>query len=415
MAKDRMDPLDWLRKHLEEDDPDLLREMIREFSQTLMSAEVDALCNAGYGERTDNRTNSRNGTRSRSWDTRAGSMELAIPKLRTGSYYPSWLLEPRRRAERALVAVVAECYLLGVSTRRVDALVKTLGISGISKSQVSEMAKSLDDSVEAFRSRPLDQGPYTYVMTDALAMKCREGGRIVIVAVVIATGVNADGHREVLGMDVITTEDGTGWTQFLRGMVARGLSGVRLVTSDAHEGLKQAIAAVLPGATWQRCRTHFMRNLLTRVPKSMQDMVATLVRSIFAQPDAASTVEQHARVVEQLSEKFPDAATLLADAGPDLLAFTAFPKESWRQIWSNNPLERLNREIRRRTDVVGIFPNRASIVRLVGAVLAEQHDEWQVTHRYMSVESMQKARVTVIEGEGLDIDAKEVRELTAAS
>ncbi|MGH9194144.1 MAG: IS256 family transposase [Acidimicrobiia bacterium] len=414
MVDNTMDPLEWLRKHLEEGDPDLLREMVKSFSEILMSAEVEAICNAGYQERTPERVNSRNGSRKRNWDTRSGSMELAIPKLRQGSYFPSWLLEPRRRGERALVAVVAECYLAGVSTR-VDALVKTLGISGISKSQVSEMAKSLDQMVEAFRNRPLDQGPYTYVMVDALGMKCREGGRIVIVAVVIATGVNADGHREVLGIDVITQEDGAGWTQFLRGMVARGLSGVRLVTSDAHEGLKQAIAAVLPGASWQRCRTHFMRNLLTRVPKSMQDMVATLVRSIFSQPDSPSTLEQHARVVEQLGDKFADAASLLAEAGPDLLAFTAFPKESWKQVWSNNPLERLNREIRRRTDVVGIFPNRSAIVRLVGAVLAEQHDEWQVTHRYMSIESMQKAQMTVIEGERLDIEGEEVKELTAAS
>jgi len=414
MVENRMDSLEWLRKQLEEGDPDLLRQMIKTFSETLMSAEVDAINNAGFGQRTPERLNSRNGSRKRPWDTRSGSIELDIPKLRHGSYFPEWLLEPRRRAEKAMVAVVAECYLAGVSTRRVERVVETLGIAGISKSQVSDMAKSLDGMVEAFRNRPLDQGPYTYLMVDALAMKCREGGRIVIVAVVVATGVNADGHREILGMDVITTEDGAGWTQFLRGMVARGLSGVRLVTSDAHEGIKQAIGAVLPGASWQRCRTHFMRNLWTKVPKSAQETVAILVRSIFSQPDAASTMEQHNRIVEQLSDNFPQAAEVLADAGPDLLAFTAVPKEHWRQIWSNNPIERLNREIRRRTDVVGIFPNRAAVIRLVGAVLAEQHDEWQVTNRYMSAELMAKARMSLIEGEGLDTKVEDVKELTEA-
>jgi len=351
-----MDGLSWLRKHLEQADTDLLRQMLGTVVNTLMGAEVDGICGAGFGERSAERTNSRNGYRERRWDTRAGTMDLAIPKLREGSYFPDWLLERRRRAESALIAVVAECYVTGVSTRRVDKLVKTLGIDGISKSQVSEMAKSLDDAVEAFRNRPLDKGPYTYLWIDALTQKCREGGRIVNVAAVLATAVNGEGHREVLGLDVVTTEDGAAWTQFLRGLVARGLSGVDLVTSDAHEGLKQAIAGVLPGASWQRCRTHFARNLLTRVPKSAQDMVATLMRSIFAQPDAKSTKEQHARVVEQLVGRFDEAANLLIDAEPDLLAFTSFPKEHWRQIWSNNTQERLNREIRRRTEWSGSFP-----------------------------------------------------------
>jgi putative transposase len=237
------------------------------------------------------------------------------------------------------------------------------------------------------------------VWVDALSQRCREAGRIVNVATVIATGVSADGHREILGVDVLTDEDGAGWTAFLRDLVARGLAGVQLVISDAHTGLKQAIAAVLPGACWQRCRTHFMRNLLTRVPKSAQGLVATLVRTIFAQPDAASTLAQHTRIVEQLESRFPAAAELLADAAGDLLAFTAFPKEHWRQIWSNNPQERLNRELRRRTDVVGIFPNREAIIRLVGAVLAEQHDEWAVARRYMSAESLAKARMRIIDGE----------------
>jgi transposase-like protein len=295
------------------------------------------------------------------------------------------------------VAVVAQCYVEGVSTRRVDDIVRAMGIDGISKSQVSLLAKTLDAEVEAFRNRPLDAGPYTYVQVDALTQRVREEGRIVNVACVLAVGVNADGRREVLGVDVITTEDGAGWTAFLRNLVARGLSGVELVTSDAHEGLKAAIAAVLPGATWQRCRTHFMRNLLTRVPKSSQSLVATLVRSIFEQPDATQVLEQHARVVDQLADRFPAAAELLIDAGPDLLAFAAFPKEHWKQIWSNNPQERLNKELRRRTDVVGIFPNRAAVIRLIGAVLSEQHDEWAVARRYMSPESLLKAQGNTVE------------------
>jgi transposase-like protein len=408
-----MDLLGWLRKHLEEADTDLLRSMVLGFVQALMGAEADALCGAPLGERSADRVNQRNGYRPRRLDTRVGTMELAIPKLRQGSYFPDWLLEPRRRAERALVAVVAECYVRGVSTRRVEGLVETLGIQSLSKSQVSELARSLDGEVAAFRTRPLDAGGYPYVWLDALAVKCREHGRIVNIAAVVATGVNAEGHREILGVDVLTTEDGAGWTAFLRDLVARGLGGVQLVVSDAHAGLREAVAAVLPGASWQRCRTHFIRNLLTRVPKSAQGLVATLVRSVFAQPDAASTLAQHARVVEQLQERFPAAADLLADAAGELLAFTAFPKEHWRQIWSNNPQERLNKELRRRTDVVGIFPNRDAVVRLVGAVLAEQHDEWAVARRYMSAESLAKTRVRVIDGQG-EPDLEEVKQLPAA-
>ena len=397
-----MDPLEWLSQHLAQADPDLVRSMLAEFAQQLMAADASAVCNAGFGERTPARVNSRNGYRIRDWDTRVGTIDLAIPKLRQGSYFPEWLLEPRRRAEQALVAVVAQCYVEGVSTRRVDDIVRSMGIDGISKSQVSELAKSLDAIVDAFRNRPLDAGPYTYVWVDALTQKVREGGRIVNVVAVVATGVNVEGYREILGVDVFTTEDGAGWTAFLRGLVARGLSGVQLVVSDAHEGLKGAIAAVLVGASWQRCRTHFMRNLLTRVPKSAQAMVAPLVRSIFEQPDATSTWAQHARVVEQLDEKFADAAVMLTDAAGDVLAFTSFPKEHWRQIRSNNPQERLNKEIRRRTDVVGIFPNRAAMIRLVGAVLAEQHDEWAVARRYMSAELLTKARIRLIDGDATD-------------
>ena len=400
MATTSMDPWAWFRNQLETAEPDRLREMLKTFTGMLMNAEVDALCGAEYGERTPERTNSRNGYRERDWDTRAGTIELAIPKLRTGSYFPDWLLERRRRSEQALVQVIAECYVRGVSTRRVDGLVKTLGIDGISKSQVSAMAKSLDPMVEAFRSRPLDAAPYRYVWIDALVIKCREGGRIVNVAVVCATGVNREGQREILGVDVVTREDGAAWTAFLRSLVARGLIGVELVISDAHEGLKDAIGAVLVGATWQRCRTHFMRNLLTRVRKSAQPMVATLVRTVFAQPDAESTWAQLQRVVAQLEARFPEAAHMLADASHDVLAFTSFPKQHWRQVWSNNPQERLNKELRRRSDVVGIFPDRAAIIRLLGAVLAEQHDEWAVTRHYMSVESLDAA-YTAIDAEDL--------------
>jgi putative transposase len=397
VASNTMELVPWLRKQLENEDGDLLAEMVKTFVNQLMGAEADAICGAGYGERSPERVNSRNGYRPREFDTRVGTIELAIPKLREGSYYPDWLLQARRRAEKALVAVVAQCYVEGVSTRRVDDIVRAMGIDGISKSQVSVLAKTLDAEVEAFRNRPLDAGPYTYVLVDALTQRVREEGRIVNVACVLATGVNADGRREVLGVDVITAEDGAGWTAFLRGLVARGLSGVKLVVSDAHEGLKAAIAAVLPGASWQRCRTHCMRNLLTRVPRSSQSLVATLVRSIFEQPDATQVWEQHARVVDQLADRFPAAAELLIDAGPDLLAFTAFPKEHWKQIWSNNPQERLNKELRRRTDVVGIFPNRAAAIRLIGAVLSEQHDEWAVARRYMSPESLLRAQGKTVE------------------
>ncbi len=396
MVESTMEPLAWLRKRLETADVDLLREMVATFAQALMSAEADALCGAPYGERSPDRVNTRNGYRARPFDTRAGTIELAVPKLRAGSYFPDWLLERRRRAEQALVAVIAECYVRGVSTRRVDGLIRTLGIEGISRSQVSALAKSLDEAVASFRSRPLDGSPYTYVWLDALTVRVREGGRIAQPSAVIATAANADGHREILGLDLCTSEDGAGWTAFLRELVARGLSGVRLVISDDHAGLVAAIAAVLPGASWQRCRTHFVRNLLTRVPKSAQPLVATLVRSIFAQPSREEVEAQHARVVEQLLGRFPSAAELLADAKEDILAFRLLPPEHWRQIWSNNPQERLNREIRRRTDVVGIFPDRAAVIRLVGAVLAEQHEEWAVARRYMSAESLAKAHLEVL-------------------
>ena len=392
MVKDRVGSLPWLRKRVEDADTDLLREMVKSMVETLMAAEADAVCGAPYRRPSADRVNHRNGYRERRWDTRVGTIDLGIPRLRKGSYFPEWLLEPRRRSERALVQVVTECYVRGVSTRRVDGLVRTLGLEGMSKSHVSELAKELDVVVEGFRNRPLDDGPYTFIWLDAMTQRCREGGRVVNVATVIATGVNSDGHREILGLDVMTTEDGAGWTEFLRGLVSRGLSGVKLATSDAHSGLKDAIANELPGCSWQRCRTHFMRNLLNKVPKSAQGLVATLVRSIFAQPTHKEVWAQHERVVNELGHRFPAAADMLQEAAGEILAFTAFPEAVWRQVWSNNPQERLNREIRRRSDVVGIFPNREAIIRLIGAVLGEYNDECMVSRKYMSVGVLRKAQ-----------------------
>jgi putative transposase len=391
-ARPSVDVPAWLDDQLAAASPDLLRAMLKTFVEALLSADADALCGAAYGERSPDRTNRRNGYRDREWDTRAGTIELAIPKLREGSYFPDWLLTRRRRAEQALISVVATSYLLGVSTRRVEKLVETLGVTRLSKSQVSEMAKSLDEQVAAFRNRPLDAGPYTFVWLDALTLRVREAGRTVLVHALLAVGVNTDGQREVLGLDVASGEDGAGWLAFLRSLVARGLSGVQLATSDAHTGLVEAIGATLPGASWQRCRTHYARNLATKVPKNAQPWVLTLLRTIFDQPDADQVAAQFARVVDGLEAKFPAAAEHLAAAEADLLAFAAFPREVWRQVWSNNPQERLNKEIRRRTDVVGIFPDRASIIRLVGAVLAEQTDEWAEQRRYMGAEILAKAR-----------------------
>ena len=360
MASQSMNVREWLRKGLDQHGGDLVREMLALIAQQLMSAEADAQCGAEYGERTPERNNRRNGYRPRTWDTRVGSIELAIPKLREGTYFPDWLLEPRRRAERALVSVVAEAYVNGISTRKVERVARSLGIERLSKSQVSEMAKSLDESVEAFRNRPLEDGAYAVVWLDAMEIKSREHGRVVNVTLVQAIGVNHTGHREILGVDVVTSEDGAAWLAFLRSLISRGLSGVQLLVSDAHSGLVNAIAAAFPGAAWQRCRTHFMTNLLTRIPKSAQAAVATMVRSIFAQPDAETVRSQHRAVVGHLEEQFPEAATMLDEAREEILAFTHFPKAIWRQIWSNNPLERLNKEVRRRSDVVGIFPKERS-------------------------------------------------------
>ncbi|MFH1331633.1 MAG: IS256 family transposase [Actinomycetota bacterium] len=393
-----MDALAWLRKQLDADGNDLLREMVRSFAESLMSAEAEVLCGAGYGEVSEDRVNRRNGYRTRRWDTRTGSIDLRIPKLRTGSYFPEWLLDARRRSERAFIAVVAEAYVRGVSTRRVEGLVETLGIASLSKSQVSELARDLDGMVDGFRNRPLDAGPYTYLWADALTQKVREGGRIVNVAALVATGVNADGQREILGVDITTTEDGAGWGAFLRNLVSRGLSGVQLVISDDHPGLVDAIEGTLAGVSWQRCRTHYLRNLSTKVPRSAEAMVATMVRSIFAQPSADEVWAQHRRVVDHLTDMgLHQAAEHLDNAAAEILVFTGFPKPHWRQIWSTNPQERLNKEIRRRTNVVGIFPNRPAVIRLVGALLAEQHDEWAITRRYMSLDSLNQARIRALD------------------
>ena len=386
-----IDPARFLEEHLSQASPDLLREMLGTFINALLSADADQVCGASYGTISDDRVNRRNGYRHRDFDTRAGTLDVKIPKLRSGTYFPEWLLERRRRAEAALSTVVATSYLLGVSTRRMDDLVKTLGITGLSKSQVSEMAKDLDEQVEQFRSRPLDAGPYSFVAADALTMKVREGGRVVKVAVLIATGVNADGYREILGLQVNSTEDGAGWLTFWRDLVARGLSGVKLVTSDAHAGLVAAIGATI-GGSWQRCRTHYAANLMSVTPKSSWPWVKTLLGTVFDQPDAASVHAQFDRVLDALEHKLPRSFQHLEAAREEILAFTVFPKSIWRQIWSNNPNERLNREIRRRTDVVGIFPNRDAIIRLVGAVLAEQHDEWAEQRRYLGLDALTAAR-----------------------
>ncbi len=378
-----------LRKAMIDQDADFLKEGVRVLSQALMEMEVEQHVGAARHERTAGRTGQRNGYRERSWDTRVGTVELKVPRVRDGGYFPS-LLEPRRKAERALAAVVQEAYVHGVSTRKVDELVKALGMGGISKSRVSELCEELDEEVERFRGRPLE-GSYPYIWVDATYVKARQDGRVASVAVVIAVGVKAQtGEREVLGFDVGPSEDGAFWTSFLRSLVARGLSGVRLVTSDAHRGLKSAVEAVLAGASWQRCRVHFMRNALSLVPKAAQQMVGATIRTVFAQPDLGGAHQQWRRVSEGFRDRFPRLSELMEEAEEDVLSYAAFPQEHWQKIWSNNPLERVNKEVKRRTNVVGIFPTEGSVIRLVGAVLSEQHDEWQVSKRYFSAGSLAK-------------------------
>jgi transposase-like protein len=367
-------------------DVDFLREGVRVLSQAIMELEVTQHLGAGRHQRTPSRSGQRNGHRERQWDTRVGTIELEVPRVREGGFIPS-LLEPRRRAERALVAVVQEAYVQGVSTRKVDALVQALGIEGISKSQVSRLCQELDVEVERFRNRPLT-GHYPYLWLDATYLKVRENGRVISMAVVLATAVHETGVREVLGLEVGPSEDGAFWLAFLRSLVVRGLNGVQLVVSDAHEGLKGAIAAVLHGASWQRCRVHFVRNALALVPKRAGQLVAATIRTVFAQPDPTSAHEQWRRVADGFRPPYPKLAALMDAAETDVLAYLGFPSAHWRQLWSTNPLERLNKELKRRTNVVGIFPNRAAVIRLVGMVLAEHHDEWQVGRRYFSAESL---------------------------
>ena len=389
MAEDRMAVLETVRKAISDGDVDFLREGLRVLAEAVMEAEITEVTGVPHGERDpERRLTRRNGYRERRWDTRVGTVDLAIPRVRDGSYFPS-LLEPRRRAERALLAVIQEAYVHGVSTRRVEDVVEALGITSVSKSQVSRICAALDAEVEAFRGRSLVGETYPYLWLDATYVKVRDDGRVVSMAALVATGVAKSGERRILGLELAPGNDeGSAWPAFVRDLVDRGLSGVRLVISDDHRGLVKAVHEQLLGAAWQRCRVHFTRNAQDLVPRSTRGMVATIVRSIFEQPDEAAAREQLRRAVDGLQARFPRVADLLVEAETDLLAHFTFPETHRRQIRSTNPLERLNKEIKRRTAVVGIFPTRDSVIRLVGMILAEQDDEWQDGRRYFRPESM---------------------------
>ena len=370
-----------------EKDIDFLRQAVQLLSQMLMELEVEQQVGAGKHERTSDRKNYRNGHRQRTWKTRVGEIDLAIPKLRKGSYFPS-LLEPRRPTEKALLAVIQEAYLKGVSTRKVDALLKALGLTGIDKSSVSRICKELDHTVEEFRNRPL-QGSYPYVWLDAMYLKVRQNHRVVSLALVIAIGVDEAGERHMLGFDLGASEDEDFWLAFLRSLVKRGLKNVQLVISDAHEGLKKAVSQVFTGASWQRCRVHFMRNVLAHIPKRDKLAVADAVRMVFNQPDRYSAGLQLHGLAQNVEGLYPQAAKLLLEAEEDILVYKTFPREHWRRIHSTNPLERLHKEVKRRTKVVGVFPDRASVLRLVGMNLKEIDDDWQAGRNYFQLESMQ--------------------------
>jgi len=382
MTEDTVTFLDRMQKL---DGGDFLRDLAGAVLQKLMEHDVDNLIGAGRYERSDERATQRNGFRERTFETRLGTLDLKIPKLRKGSYFPGFL-EPRRTGERALVAVIQEAWIQGVSTRKVDDLVQAMGMSGISKSQVSALCKDIDIRVNSFLDRPLD-GEWPYIWLDATYLKTRENGRVVSVAAIIATGVNTEGRREILGLGLGPSEAAVFWLGFLRRLEKRGLKGVKLVISDAHEGLKAAIAQVFK-ASWQRCRVHFMRNALAHVPKAQHQMVAAAIRSVFAQNTQAEGSKTWRHVADQLRARLPKLAALMDEAEADVIAFMAFPRAHWPKLHSTNPIERLNKEVKRRADVVGIFPNEASIIRLVGAILLEQNDEWQLQHRYMTLETM---------------------------
>ncbi|RYC28974.1 IS256 family transposase [Lichenibacterium minor] len=382
MTDDTMPLLDALLKR---GGGDFMKDLAEEVLGRLMAYDVEGQIGAGHYERSEERTTQRNGYRHRAFDTRLGTLDLKIPKLRKGSYFPGFL-EPRRTTEQALVAVIQEAWIQGVSTRKVDDLVQAMGMSGISKSQVSELCKGIDVRVNSFLERPIE-GDWTYLWLDATYLKVRENGRIVSVAAIIATGVNTDGRREILGLGLGPSEAAVFWLGFLRGLEKRGLKGVRLVISDAHEGLKAAIAQVFR-ATWQRCRVHFMRNALAYVSKPEHQMVAAAIRTVFMQADQAAASQTWRKVADQLRPRIRKLAELMDEAEADVIAFMAFPKSHWPKLHSTNPIERLNKEVKRRADVVGIFPNEDSIKRLVGAILLEQNDEWQLQHRYMTLETM---------------------------